>query len=72
MLRVDPAQQHRLAEIAASLADRIDEAKANGWLGEVQGLQVSLDAARSKLAALDRQVHDGPISLRLPVIRDRN
>ncbi len=42
MLRVDPRQRHRLAEIIANLGDRITEARANGWLGEVQGLQVSL------------------------------
>ena len=29
-------------------------ALANGWLGEVQGLQVSLDAARAKMASLAR------------------
>jgi hypothetical protein len=55
MLQVDPAQAHRLAEITRNLTDRIAEARTNGWLGEVEGLQVSLDAARSKLAALDRQ-----------------
>jgi hypothetical protein len=36
------------------LSDRIDEARANGWFGEVQGLQISLDAARPKLVSLDR------------------
>ncbi|MGB3441102.1 MAG: hypothetical protein WBA97_20325 [Actinophytocola sp.] len=48
MLRVSPAQRGRLVEIAHNLTDRIAEAHANGWLGEVQGLQVSLDAARKK------------------------
>ena len=32
---------------------RIDEAQREGWLGEVDGLQVSLAAARNKLAQLD-------------------
>ncbi|GAA5087108.1 hypothetical protein [Nocardia iowensis] len=36
----------RLAEIVANLRDRIAEAKANGWTGEVEGLQVNLNAAR--------------------------
>jgi hypothetical protein len=36
------------------LADRISEARINGWLGEVEGLQVGLTAARGKLAALDK------------------
>ena len=55
MLRMDPRQRARLAEIIRSLGERIGEARANGWLGEVQGLQTSLDAAVVKLAALDRQ-----------------
>jgi hypothetical protein len=54
MLRVDPNQRNRLIEIIRNLADRIDEARVNGWLGEVQGLQISLDAARAKLISLDR------------------
>ena len=54
MLRPDPAARGRLTEIIASLADRISEARVNGWLGEVEGFQVSLAAARAKLAALDR------------------
>jgi integrase len=54
VLRVDPQQRHRLLEIARNLNDRIIEARQNGWLGEVQGLQISLKAAQDKLAALDR------------------
>ncbi|OKJ21383.1 integrase [Streptomyces sp. CB01580] len=56
MLRIDPSQRRRLIEIIRSLSDRIDEARDHGWLGEAEGLRVSLDAARSKLAALDRAV----------------
>jgi hypothetical protein len=54
MLRVDPRQKGRLAEIINNLKDRISEAKANGWGGEVLGLQVSLDAARAKMEGLVR------------------
>jgi hypothetical protein len=36
------------------LRDRITEAHSNGWSGEVQGLNVSLNAAAAKLASLDR------------------
>jgi hypothetical protein len=52
MLRPDPAARGRLAEIIKNLADRIAEARINGWLGEVEGLQVSITAARNKLATL--------------------
>ena len=56
MLRVDPKQRNRLVEIIRSLDERITEARMNGWLGEVQGLQTSLDAAAKKLVALDRTI----------------
>jgi hypothetical protein len=49
MLQPDPAQAQRLAEIIANLHDRIREATERGWLGEVDGLQVSLTGARQKL-----------------------
>lgn len=72
MLRVEPRQRDRLVEIARNLTDRIAEARANGWLGEVQGLQVSLEAARQKLASLDRlartKTSTGAVNLGMPVI----
>ncbi|MGE0346613.1 MAG: tyrosine-type recombinase/integrase [Gemmatimonadales bacterium] len=54
MLQVDPRQHTRLTEITHNLRDRITEARANGWLGEIEGLQISLNAARAKLAGLTR------------------
>ena len=54
MLRVDPRQRARLAEIIANLTERIEEAELHGWLGEKEGLGVSLQAACAKLATLDR------------------
>jgi integrase len=49
MLQPDPAQAQRLAEIITSLHERIREATERGWLGEAEGLQVSLTGARQKL-----------------------
>lgn len=49
MLRPDPLQEPRLVAIIANLEDRLAEANERGWVGEVAGLQVSLDAARQKL-----------------------
>ena len=45
-----------LIEIIRNLSERISEAKMNGWLGEVQGLEVSLEAAKRKLVSLDRSL----------------
>jgi len=51
MLRVSPHQRRRLAEIISNLHERITEARMNGWLGEVQGLEVSLKAANASSPA---------------------
>lgn len=48
-LQPDPGQAMRLAEIITNLHERIREARDRGWLGEVEGLQVSLAGARQKL-----------------------
>ena len=53
LLRPDPAQRPRLVEIRSSLGDRIDEATREGWLGEVEGLKLSLAATDAKLAQVD-------------------
>jgi integrase len=55
LLRPDPAQRARLEEIRDNLLARIGEAEHEGWLGEVEGLQVSLAGASDKLAHLDRR-----------------
>ncbi|MEW2128774.1 tyrosine-type recombinase/integrase [Streptomyces sp. NPDC007259] len=71
MLRVDPQQRRRLEEIIRNLGDRIEEARVNGWLGEVQGLQISLEAARNKHTSLDRLARNRnrtPVSLGMPII----
>jgi hypothetical protein len=54
LLRPDPAQRPRLVQICDNLATRIAEAKANHWLGEAEGLKVSLSGARAKLSQMDQ------------------
>ena len=53
VLRVDPAQRARLEEIRDNLTLRVVEAEREGWLGEAEGLRVSLAATSDKLAQLD-------------------
>jgi hypothetical protein len=55
LLWPDPQQHSRLVEIRDNLTARIAEAKREGWLGEVEGLQVSLAGAQDKLAQLQRR-----------------
>ena len=53
--RADPAQRQRLEDIRGNLTARIAEAEREGWLGEAEGLKVSLAAANNKLAQIDRR-----------------
>lgn len=64
MLRPDPAQRPRLEEIVANLYERLSEARERGWIGEVEGIQVSIAAAQDKLARMSRIV-----SLGIPTLR---
>src|SRR3984893_9690696 len=53
LLKPDPAQRPRLEEIRDNLEARITEAHREGWLGEIEGLQVSLSGAQQQLTQLD-------------------
>ncbi|HEY5785295.1 MAG TPA: tyrosine-type recombinase/integrase, partial [Microlunatus sp.] len=69
LLRPDPAQRRRLIDIRDNLLTRIEEARREGWLGEVEGLQISLAGARAKLAQVDqmnRSTPHRPVDLGLP------
>jgi hypothetical protein len=73
VLQIDPRQRDRLIEIIQNLRERLREARGNGWLGEVEGLQVSLDAANAKLHSLKRAPADGRpqlVDLGMPVFTD--
>jgi hypothetical protein len=51
-------------EIRDNLLARIAEAEREGWLGEIEGLKVSLADAEDKLAQIDRRPgRDGPAGL---------
>ena len=56
MLWPDAAQRPRITEIRDNLVARISEAEREGWLGEVEGLKLSLAGADDKLAQIDRRI----------------
>jgi integrase len=66
----DPAQRHRIAEIRDNLIARITEAERQGWLGEAEGLKISLAGAGDKLAQIDRRTNSQPVDLGVPVVPD--
>jgi len=55
MLRPDQAQRPRMVEIRDNRTDRIAEAEREGWLGEIEGVRVSLAGAEDKLAQIDAE-----------------
>ncbi|MET9887140.1 site-specific integrase [Streptomyces sp. NPDC006430] len=59
LLQPDPAQKRRLDEILANLRERLAEAHERGWLGEVEGLEITIAAAERKLAGMTRQTNLG-------------
>lgn len=48
-LRPDPAQRPRLEAIKQNLEERLIEAREKSWLGEIEGIELSLVAAQEKL-----------------------
>ncbi|MFF3420282.1 hypothetical protein ACFYW9_37320 [Streptomyces sp. NPDC002698] len=58
-----------MEEIRDNLIARIAEAEREGWLGEVEGLKVSLVGAEDKLAQIDRRSQQAAISLGMPTTR---
>jgi len=58
----DPGQLH----------DRIAEAEREGWLGEIEGLQVSLAGAEDKLAQIDTALRrrEQAVHLGMPAFPD--
>lgn len=70
LLLVDPAQMPRLQEIHGNLIDRLQEAKDQGWLGEVAAIETTLAAAAQKLEAMrDRAAQPSTVHLGMPDIR---
>jgi integrase len=67
----DPAQRPRITEIRDNLIARIAEAEREGWLGEVEGLQVSLAGAEDKLAQIGRRSQNAAVNLGIPALSKR-
>jgi hypothetical protein len=63
MLWPDPDQRPRLIDIRDNLTARIAEAQREGWLGEIEGLEVSLAGAADKIAQIDQRsnTHRQPV-----------
>ncbi len=73
LLRPDPTARPRLLEIRDNLIARIAEAESHRWLGEAEGLKVSLAGARAKLAQMDQitaRRNNSTVDLGIPSFTD--
>ena len=72
LLRPDPKQRPRLLEIRDNLRQRIEEAEEQGWLGEAEGLKISLTAAEEKITQLEARAAKSAdlIHLGIPTLND--
>jgi hypothetical protein len=63
-------------KIHANLADRLQEAKQQGWMGEVAAIETTMAAAAQKLEAMrtarNRSVHLGTPDVRLSAGRSNS
>ncbi|MEU4292099.1 site-specific integrase [Kribbella sp. NPDC026596] len=69
MLHVDPRMLSRLNELEADLIDRRRHALDAGWLGELEGIDLTLRLLREKQAGAVRLSHHEPVSLGMPRFR---
>jgi molecular chaperone GrpE (heat shock protein) len=72
MLHVEPQMLPRLDEIEADLKARQDRAESEGWRGEIEGIEVTLDHLRSKRDRVQRIGPTRAVTLPMPVVRDQS
>jgi hypothetical protein len=54
MLHINPKMLPRMAELEADLKQRRDEALTAGWLGEIEGIDLTLSFLREKRGQAQR------------------
>ncbi|WP_284750828.1 hypothetical protein [Arthrobacter sp. efr-133-R2A-120] len=68
MLQVDPGMIDRLDEINEDLISRRVLAETKGWLGELEGIDLTLRFLQDKRADAQRMAGLGPTNLGIPVV----
>ncbi|MFD3944935.1 tyrosine-type recombinase/integrase [Streptomyces sp. NPDC058579] len=66
MLQVNPKMISRLDDLEADLIARRSRAQAEGWAGEVEGIDLTLQLLRAKREDTQRIAHRPPIELGFP------
>ena len=72
MLRVNPGMLPRLDELETDLQARRERASAEGWLGEIEGIDLTLQLLREKQATAQRvranAASSGVVDLGMPSV----
>ncbi|MFB6583376.1 recombinase [Streptomyces sp. NPDC056402] len=69
MLQVNPKMLPRLAEIERDLLLRRKRAEEEQWLGEIEGIDMTLTFVRTKQADAARTTQRTPVTLGIPTTR---
>jgi hypothetical protein len=69
MLNVNPKMLPRLDEIETDLLDRRARAEQEGWLGEIEGIDLTLTFLRQKREESQRLARIAPVNLGMPGLR---
>ena len=66
MLHVNPKMLARLDELEADLLDRRTRAEAENWVGEIEGIAMTLTFLRAKRDDTQRRLRRPAVSLGIP------
>ncbi|MFK0121329.1 hypothetical protein ACIQR3_36470, partial [Streptomyces sp. NPDC090994] len=69
MLHVNPKMLVRLTELEADLLQRRAQAKAEGWIGEIEGIDLTLTFLRAKRDETQRRAQRPTLHLGIPARR---
>ncbi|WP_063793943.1 hypothetical protein [Streptomyces hirsutus] len=69
MLNINPKMLPRLDEIETDLLARQARAEQEGWLGEIEGIDLTLTFLRQKREESQRLARIAPVSLGMPGLR---
>jgi integrase len=69
MLQVDPSMLDRLDEIRMDLIARRELAETKGWLGELEGIDLTLQFLKEKRTEGQAYARRGPTNLGIPAVR---
>lgn len=69
MLHVNPKMLDRLGELEDDLVARRARAEAEGWVGEIEGIDLTLTFLRTKRNETDRRIRRPAVGLGIPAIR---